>query len=217
MKVSREQIIEHYNLITPYIFDAQGDYKNRWTSPYSRDFDWAFVFSPIEEITWQVIRSFGKVPMYPQYPVGKYFVDFGNPVIKVAIECDGKEWHTDKEKDDKRDLELLKLGWTVYRISGAHCFKSPDERIYDSEFQYLDDGEKYLIVQDFYETTIEGLICAIGIFYFDLQPIGRHEKEIDFAYECLCERLSLYDIQVAAFDEMCGKRFDKEYLDPNCF
>jgi hypothetical protein len=60
--------------------------------------------------------------MYPQYPVGRYFVDFANPAAKVAIECDGKRWHTDKERDAQRQGEIEALGWVVYRISGRDCF-----------------------------------------------------------------------------------------------
>lgn len=78
-------------------------------------------FTPIEEAFWHDIRCKGIV-MYPQYPVGGVFVDFANPVAKVAVECDGKQWH-DPEKDAIRDAKLAKLGWKVYRISGSDCKK----------------------------------------------------------------------------------------------
>ena len=42
------------------------------------------------------------LPFYPQYPIGKYFVDFADPVKKIVIECDGKKYHQDKEKDKRR-------------------------------------------------------------------------------------------------------------------
>lgn len=78
-------------------------------------------FTPIERAFWHDIRCKGIV-MYPQYPVGRVFVDFANPVAKVAVECDGKQWH-DAEKDAIRDAKLAKLGWTVYRITGSDCLK----------------------------------------------------------------------------------------------
>ena len=86
--------------------------------------------TPIEWALWGDIRAESAV-MYPQIPVGPYFVDFGNPGAKVAIECDGKSWHIDKAKDAARDAELQKLGWTVYRITGRDCFT--DSREYEDE------------------------------------------------------------------------------------
>lgn len=77
-------------------------------------------FTPIESALWQDIRMEDLV-LYPQYPVDRFFVDFGNPVWKVAIECDGAAWHLDKDKDAARDAALNKMGWLVYRISGKDC------------------------------------------------------------------------------------------------
>lgn len=77
-------------------------------------------FTPIEEWLWSDIRQCGAV-LWPQYPVLNFFVDFANPVAKVAIECDGAAYHQDKEKDAARDKRLTDAGWTVYRISGKHC------------------------------------------------------------------------------------------------
>lgn len=82
--------------------------------------DWVSVFTPIEYALWHDIRNHGCV-MYPQYPVGRYFVDFANPVAKVAIECDGAVWHQDQEKDAARQESIESMGWTVYRITGRDC------------------------------------------------------------------------------------------------
>lgn len=78
--------------------------------------------TPIERSMWSDIRCSGVV-FYPQYPVLKYFVDFGNPLLKIAIECDGQYWH-DKEKDSVRDAEMNSIGWTVYRFTGRDCLKT---------------------------------------------------------------------------------------------
>jgi len=92
---------------------------NAWgIHPY--EIDWTNVFTPIELGLWSDIRYVGLV-MYPQYPVDRFFVDFGNPVAKVAIECDGAAFHLDKAKDAERDRILAALGWTVHRISGRDC------------------------------------------------------------------------------------------------
>lgn len=87
---------------------------------------WADVFTPIEAAMWHELRRAGLV-FYPQLPVGRAFVDFGNPFHKIAIECDGKAFHQDYLKDKARDVLLAERGWRVYRITGADCLDEPDE------------------------------------------------------------------------------------------
>lgn len=79
------------------------------------------VMSPIEQALWSEARQAGIV-LYPQYPVGRFFVDFANPAARVAIECDGKEFHQDIAADISREKIIESFGWRVYRISGADCF-----------------------------------------------------------------------------------------------
>jgi very-short-patch-repair endonuclease len=90
--------------------------------------DWLTIFSPIEMALWQDIRAMG-LDLWPQLPVGRFFVDFGNPVAKLAVECDGRQWHRDAAKDQARDEELEAKGWMVIRIPGYQC----NGRILDSE------------------------------------------------------------------------------------
>ena len=94
---------------------------NEWAmDPYAWDGEDMIFLTPIERWFWSDIRACDAV-LYPQYPVLDFFVDFANPKAKVAIECDGAAYHTDKEKDAARDMRLRAIGWTVHRISGAHC------------------------------------------------------------------------------------------------
>lgn len=83
--------------------------------------DWLKVFTPIEYAAWCEIRGAG-LPLWPQLPVGKFFVDFGNPEYKVALECDGKDYH-DATKDAERDRILSGMGWKVFRAPGWRCNK----------------------------------------------------------------------------------------------
>lgn len=117
-----DEIREHYRSAQPKILAAQ---RNEWAiDPYAWD-EAGIRLTPIEQWLWADLRACDSV-MYPQYPVGKRFVDFGNPIAKVAIECDGAAFHTDKAKDAARDAELRALGWTTYRIPGYVCRTDSD-------------------------------------------------------------------------------------------
>lgn len=98
--------------------------KNDWgIDPYAWE---TFMFlTPIERAFWNDLREEGCV-MYPNFPVGRFFVDFANPCARIAIECDGAKYHTDVERDAARQREIEALGWTVYRLSGRAC-KQLDE------------------------------------------------------------------------------------------
>lgn len=109
-------IREFYRLAGDYISRAG---RNEWGID-TYEVDWLRLFTPIELALWHDIRAANAV-LYPQYPVDRFFVDFGNPVAKVAIECDGAQWHADKSKDAQRQSAIEAKGWTVYRITGRDC------------------------------------------------------------------------------------------------
>jgi len=99
---------------------------NEWAcNPYAWE-DLEVILTPIEAWLWHDIRSMDLV-LYPQYPINGVFVDFANPKAKVAIECDGEAFHTDKQKDEARDSSLRALGWRVYRITGRDCRDGVDD------------------------------------------------------------------------------------------
>lgn len=115
----------HYKKHNPAILAERRD---EWAiDPYAWDVQPSFiVMTPIESWFWADARNAGLV-LYPQYPVAGVFVDFANPVARVAIECDGAAFHTNKRKDAVRDDGLAHIGWTVYRITGSNCRKDFDE------------------------------------------------------------------------------------------
>lgn len=185
-------IRSHYQITTPKIFEAAKSRIYGWTSPYTSEIDWMHIFSPIENMTWQVLRCFGMAPFYPQYPVGRYFLDFGNPVVKVGIECDGAEFHHDKEKDRKRDEALRKEGWIIYRIPGSDCVRPVKDEYYNRDLYYYPE-EKEEILREFYHGTIEGLVKAIGIYHFGYMNYYEDPAEFYLALACLEKRVSLKD------------------------
>jgi very-short-patch-repair endonuclease len=101
---------------------------NEWAvDPYSWDMGKnMIVMTPIEENFWADCREADLI-LYPQYPACGYFIDFANPAAKVGIECDGKAFHMDKERDALRQSVLEKAGWTIYRITGKECNENWDE------------------------------------------------------------------------------------------
>jgi very-short-patch-repair endonuclease len=94
--------------------------------------DWPRIMSPIEREAWIDIQQ-RRLRMFPQYPALHYFLDFAEPWQKVAIECDGKIWHTDQARDAERDALLRADGWRVYRIPGKWIWRErpedEDERV----------------------------------------------------------------------------------------
>lgn len=117
---------EHYARFTPEIL---AEARNEWAiDAYAwDDYDPKIMFmTPIQAWLWSDIRDANAI-FYPQYPVGRVFVDFANPKAKVAIECDGAAFHTDKAKDAARDAKLVAMGWTVYRAPGWLCKTEYDE------------------------------------------------------------------------------------------
>lgn len=143
------------------------DLKRQWdkdpetVDPYI--YDWASVFTPIEESMWAEIRSVG-LTMFPQVPVFNYFLDFANPFLKVAIECDGAQWH-DPEKDAKRDRKLEREGWTIYRVPGKVCNRvllCPAEL---KELE-LNDHEFAERVHDYMTNTGRSFVVAIKQKHF---------------------------------------------------
>jgi hypothetical protein len=157
-----------FNAIRKAYAENLSDLKDQWAAdpncvdPYI--FDWASVFTPIEEAVWGEIRAAG-ITMFPQLPVFNYFLDFANPFIKVAVECDGAQWH-DAEKDRKRDQKLIADGWTVYRIPGKICNRvllSPPEL---KELE-LSPDEFEQRVHEWMTTTATGVITAIKRKHFE--------------------------------------------------
>ncbi|WP_337020097.1 endonuclease domain-containing protein [Oceanobacillus massiliensis] len=85
--------------------------------------------SPIERRVYNGLLQHGLYPT-TQYRVGKYRIDLAFPNHMIAIECDGKAYHsTPKQKahDRKKDKFLQERGWTVLRFSGSKIHRDlPD-------------------------------------------------------------------------------------------
>lgn len=149
----RWQIIRDvYALMLPKIMEGP-------VNPYFLDWD----FTPIERLAWMDIRG-GGIPMYPQFPIGRAFIDFADPILKIGVELDGAAYHEHK-KDLARDMHLAKQGWRIFRVKGKDAVKvvpNPFESQYD--LVYAGDWRKALLEWGMTDST--GFFWALErVFY----------------------------------------------------
>lgn len=154
-------LVKMYKHMTPMILAGER------FDPYF--IDWTKFFTPIESHAWADLRS-SSMTFYPQYPVLNYFLDFADPIKKIGIELDGRQFHT-PEKDKVRDAKLLKKGWQIYRIKGYESvideYKLFDEWIEIQENGYHQDELKQSI-DDWLFGTSSGVIKAIQFIEYGI-------------------------------------------------
>jgi very-short-patch-repair endonuclease len=122
----RWQIIrDAYKLLLPAIMEA-GE-KGGAVCPYILEWD----FTPIERMAWMDIRGMG-LPLFPQFPVGRVFIDFADPYRKIGVELDGAAYH-ERERDLARDEKLKLQGWKIFRIPGRVANKIIENPFESSE------------------------------------------------------------------------------------
>jgi hypothetical protein len=118
--------------------------------------DWGAIFTPIEEAAWQDIRCMG-LPLWPQLPVGRFMLDFGNPVLKVGLECDGARFHN-AVRDAARDQALAQMGWRIYRAPGWQCMRDWD---YPRGYEDWDDETRQAYAADQQAQTLRPILDCI--------------------------------------------------------
>jgi very-short-patch-repair endonuclease len=77
--------------------------------------------SPIERKLYNALK-FNGYYVRSQVPCGKYTIDLTLPMYSIAIECDGKAYHSTPEQkahDRRKDAYLRRKGWKVLRFSGS--------------------------------------------------------------------------------------------------
>lgn len=147
----------------------------RRISPYF--IDWRF--TPIEREAWNCIRRIG-LRLYPQIPVAQYFLDFGDPRLKIGVELDGKAFH-EKVRDKVRDERLWSLGWRIFRIPGRSAFKwehPPTEPNFAGDA--LHDSYEYNRALETFSRTGDGVLWAIQVIYYARREYSENERCIAF-------------------------------------
>ena len=85
----------------------------------------------VETIKFRDVYGSANFSVSSHTPVGKYEADIviRNKSIKVAIECDGHEFHEKTKeqaaKDKKRDREFQKEGYVILRYTGSEICNNP--------------------------------------------------------------------------------------------
>ena len=82
----------------------------------------------------RLIRSYGLPEPVLQFEVRagaeSFHVDMAYPNVRLAIELDGYEWHSRRDRwqmDRDRDNLLATIGWRVVRVSWERLTRSPNE------------------------------------------------------------------------------------------
>lgn len=127
---------------------------------YPFDVDWVSVFTPIEMDLWGDLRA-TNLTVRPQYPVGKYFLDFAIPRFRIGIEADGRDWH-DRERDAKRDAALWSMGWRIFRLQGHECFRVVEFDREEAFYAIHEERRKPDDLHDWQFATSSGLIAALN-------------------------------------------------------
>ncbi|MGM7722823.1 endonuclease domain-containing protein [Metabacillus sp. Hm71] len=77
--------------------------------------------SPIERRLFNAL-TFRGYSVRTQVRCGLYWIDLTLPTYRIAIECDGKSYHSSpeqKKRDNKKNNYLRRNGWSVLRFSGS--------------------------------------------------------------------------------------------------
>lgn len=83
--------------------------------------------SPIELKLLGALKKLG-VECITQYKIGPYRADIfiDSKYRKIVVECDGEEFHKDKEKDAKRDEYMRQKGFDVMRFTGSEIHRESE-------------------------------------------------------------------------------------------
>lgn len=92
----------------------------KWRHSPSLD-RWMFqTDSPLERMLYYELRYTYKDQIVPQHPLGPYWIDFAIPKYKLALECDGFQYHSSEKArlhDRNRDAYMKRVGWKVMRFT----------------------------------------------------------------------------------------------------
>lgn len=96
--------------------------------------------SPIEEKLYKEFLTYNLKPI-TQYIEASFRIDLAFPEIPLAIEADGKEFHSteeQKKRDEYKNRKLKERGWKVERLKGSFIHKYADVAVAKLILKYFD-------------------------------------------------------------------------------
>lgn len=176
---------EYYHLLENEIIEFNKARPLQFYKPYPAD--WHKIFTPVERMAWDSIKIIGHVVLYPQYPVLNYVVDFGNPLLKIGLEVDGKGFH-DRKRDAHRDMELKNIGWTIYRVTGGEMANLNFKNYFDCIEEDLGEEETKNEITHWIQDTGDGVIQAIKAVHFRNSDYDTHDWFYNLCIQSLNNR-----------------------------
>jgi very-short-patch-repair endonuclease len=113
-------------IVTPIQYSVFLVRNDKTVSVPTIDFQRIKCESPIETILYNALKNKG-YNIETQVRCGKYRIDMTLPLYKLAIECDGKEFHSNPEQkahDRKKNAYLRRSGWSIMRIKGSQIHRN---------------------------------------------------------------------------------------------
>jgi len=103
------------------------------------------------------------LPLYPQFPLFNYFIDFAKPYLRIGVELDGKQH--DQNADQERDNRLAEYGWSIFRITGLEA-NTAFENQTDVDLADYSEELKKTVMEHWLLKTGDGVIESIDQIYF---------------------------------------------------
>jgi very-short-patch-repair endonuclease len=162
-----EAIRSAYEANLPEIMQVRAQGLRRQSDPYI--LDWVPIMTPIEVDAWGDIRRHG-LPLYPQFPVGRRFIDFADPYLQIGVELDGAAYHNEQD-DTARDLDLWRNGWRIFRITGRKARAVPPNP-FEREYELKLNREWGRALCEWASLGSEGVFWALKRFYYSEHDDG---------------------------------------------
>jgi len=170
-----------------------------------RDYDSIKFNSVPEQEFWEVVihqeRKHGLLyPIIPQYQVGKYFLDFAMPAIKLGMEIDGLAYHNGQEsfmKDRRRQREIESQGWRIVRFAAKEislnvsgCFgEFEDIAMGMNEIKYQNEMNEIKYQNEMNEIKYQNDVKILSIF-----ADGKPRSTNSIVSECKIQRNKAWDL-----------------------
>lgn len=175
----------YYWRMESYIMKVFRESKLLWATTYPLGDKWKELFTPIEEHAWNIIRSKGRIVLYPQYPILDFYADFANPGLKIVLEIDGKEYH-DRDKDLARDKKMKAAGWTVYRVTGKEIYNTRYKDWSNFEEEEVPEEDRERCLRTWLMYSGDGVIEAIRAVHFSEVQDSTDEDNIEQTFMRYC-------------------------------